>query len=308
MRVAIAGGNSFIGRGLTQRLVAAGDTVVWLSHRPGHVEISGSVTEVAFDPTDTTGAWADSVAEAEAVVNLSGYPIASRWNPRVKGLLRSSRVETTKALVEAIRRARESGAGPNTYVSASGIGVYGDRGDTILTEDTKPGDDWLAALARDWEAEAQRAADVGCRTVILRNAPVLGSEGLIPKLLLPFKMFVGGPIGSGAQWMAWIHYDDVTGLYAKAVRDPALEGTFNACAPGSVTAREFSAALGSALHRPSWLPVPAFALRIVLGEVAPYTLFSQRASAEKAVAAGYIFEHPEIREALRHVTGTNRAG
>lgn len=298
MRVAIAGGNGYIGRGLTRRLLASGDSVVWLSHRPGHLASPGGVAEFAFDPADESAAWSDAVASADAVVNLSGYPISSRWNPRVKQLLRTSRIDTTRALVESVLRTRECGVGPEVFVCASGIGVYGDRGDEILTEDSSPGEDWLARLAWDWEAEARRASEAGCRTVILRNAPALGSEGLIPKLVTPYKLFVGGPVGPASQWIAWIHYDDLTGLYFSALRDDAFEGAVNACAPDEVTATRFAAALGRALHRPSWLPLPSLALRAILGEVAPYTLFSQRASAQKAIEAGYVFEHPEIEEAL----------
>lgn len=301
MRIAIAGGNGYIGRGLTERLLAAGDHVTWLSHRPGRIPAPDGVDEFAFDPHDVDPSWTDAVAESGVVVNLSGHPIASRWNAHVKELLRSSRIDTTRALVDAILRARETGSGPEVYVSASGIGVYGDRGEEVLTEDTAPGTDWLALLAVDWEAEAALAGEAGCRTVILRTAPVLGAEGLVPQLLLPFRLFVGGPIGSGEQWMAWIHYDDMVGLYAAAIHDDAFEGPVNACAPEAVTARGFSAAFGRALSRPSWLPVPGFALHLVLGEVAPYTTFSQRASCEKALAAGYVFSHPGIDEALTHV-------
>ncbi len=301
MHVVISGGNSFIGRGLTRLLFDAGDGVTWLSHRPGRVAPPPGVAEHAFDPGTHGGPWHEAVAAADVVVNLSGHPIVSRWNKRVKQRLISSRIETTRALVDAIAMARASGSGPGTFVCASGIGIYGDRGDEVLTEDSPRSDDWLARLAQDWEAAAQRAAAVGCRVVTLRTAPVLGREGLVPRLVLPFRMFVGGPIGRGDQWMPWIHYEDVVGLYVMAVRDARLNGPVNACAPQAVNAREFAAALGRALRRPSWLPLPSFALRIVLGEVARYVLFSQRASCAKALEAGYVFKHPEIGEALEHV-------
>ena len=299
MRVAIAGGNSFIGRGLTDRLIGAGHDVTWLSHSPGRRTPPAGVSEVAFVPSETGGACEVAVAGADAVVNLSGYPIASRWNRRVKELLRTSRVETTRALIGAIGRARPGG--PTVYVSASGIGIYGDRGDDVLTEDVAPGDDWLSLLARDWEDEAAKASGVGCRTVMLRTGLVLGDEGLVPRLVLPTRLFLGGPIGNGRQWMSWIHYEDIVGLYVHAIENPAMSGAVNASAPEPVRSSDFARALGRTLGRPSWFPVPGFALRVVLGEVAPYTLYSQRASAQRAIDAGYTFVHPEAGAALADV-------
>ena len=301
MNICIAGGNGFIGRGLSERLVARGDEVTWLSHSVGRIAPPKGVHEVAFNPADQSGDWALAVGSADAIVNLSGYPIASRWNPQVKELLRSSRIDTSRALVDAIGRAQALGKGPKVYVGASGIGIYGDRGDETLTESTSPGDDWLAQLARDWESEGLRAAEFGCRAVAMRTGLVLGSEGLVPRLVLPMKLFAGGPVGNGRQWMAWVHHDDIVGLYIEAIDNPLLSGPVNACAPNPVSSRDFSAALGAAMHRPSWFPVPGFALRIVLGEVAPFTLFSQRAIPGAATNAGYRFAFPDIRTAMEDV-------
>ncbi|HET6352224.1 MAG TPA: TIGR01777 family oxidoreductase [Coriobacteriia bacterium] len=301
MKVAIAGGNGFIGRELTRQLLERGDEVTWLSHRAGRVAPPTGVAEVAFDPATPDAEWAGAVAASDAVVNLSGYPIASRWDEHVKYLLVSSRVETTRALIEAIGRAREAGHAPSVYVSASGIGIFGDAGDTVLVETAAPGEDWLAQLAVLWEREAARAEAVSCRTVMVRTGLVLGDEGLVPRLKLPMLLFTGGPIGTGKQWVSWIHHADIAGIYVEALHNAALTGPVNAAAPKPVVMDDFIRAFGQVLRRPAWFRVPDFALKIVLGEVAPYTLYSQRVSAAKALDAGYVFRYPEVEGALRDV-------
>lgn len=303
MRIAIAGGNGFVGREVTRVAIGRGHEVVWLSHRVGRPGRPGGVLEVEFDPTRTDDEWAAEVTRADAVVNLSGYPIASRWNPHVKELLRSSRLDTAAALVSAIGAARSGGAGPSVYVGACGIGIFGDCGDKLLAEDSPTGGDWLADLAVDWEAATLSAADTGARAVSVRTGLALGDEGLVPKMALPFRLFVGGPVGNGRQWMSWIHHRDLARAYVHAVECEMLEGPVNTCAPAPVTMRDFARALGGALHRPSWLPVPGFALRIVLGEVGPYTLMSQRASCAKLVRTGFEFEFAEVAAALSDVVG-----
>ncbi len=299
MRVAIAGGNGFIGRALSDELLTTGHEVVWLSHRPGRVVPPADVREVPFDPTQKDGAWREEVFSADGVVNLSGYPIASRWNAHVKELLRTSRIDTTRALVDAVAQARDGGTGPQVYASASGIGIFGEGGDAVLTEDSPVGDDWLAQLAVAWEREALRAQESGCRAVVIRNGLALGDEGLLPKLALPMKLFAGGPVGNGTQWAPWIHTSDIVGIYRFALEHSEVSGAIIACAPKPVTMREFAATLGRVMHRPSWFPVPAFVLSIVLGEVAPYTLMSQRASSAKVEALGYRFRFPQLEDALR---------
>lgn len=302
MRVVIAGGNSFVGREVTSQLLMAGHEVTWLSNTPGRISPPPGVREVPF-LVHGKDQWHREVGASDGVINLSGFPIASRWNPQVKRLLRDSRVETGRALVDAITRARSEADGPGVFVSASGIGVYGNAGSEVVDETTPPGNDWLAELASHWEQAALAATAAGCRVVTLRTGLVLGDEGLVPRMALPMKMFVGGPVGSGSQWVSWIHIHDIGAAYVHALTTASLSGPVNAAAPEPLTMRDFSAAMGRVLHRPSWFPVPEFVLRVVLGEVAPYTLFSQRISSHKLRASGFAYRYADIDRALADILG-----
>ncbi|MFU8891752.1 MAG: TIGR01777 family oxidoreductase [Anaerosomatales bacterium] len=307
MRIAIAGGTGFVGRELTRQLIEAGHDVVWLSRRPGRVRELGfdpdALAEVRFDHRAPESGWTEQVGAADAVVNLSGHPIASRWNATVKHALRESRVGTNRALVRALADAATTDPDrARVFVSASGVGIYGDRGEEVLDEDSDPGADWLATLACEWEAAAREAERItGTRVVCVRTGLVLGTEGLVPRLALPMKLFVGGPVGSGRQWTTWIHIHDIAAVYRHAIESAEVSGPVNACAPEPVRMRDLTAALGRALRRPSWLPVPGLALRVVLGEVAPYMLYSQRAEPRALGQTGFEYAYADLDAAVAQV-------
>jgi uncharacterized protein (TIGR01777 family) len=229
------------------------------------------------------------------VINLAGESIApKRWTVERKRVLRASRIDPTRALVAAISRSAQP---PTVLANASAVGYYGDRGDAIANEADPPGGDFLARLVIDWEAAAQEAAT---RVALFRMGVVLGPRGgALSQLAMPFRFFVGGPIGSGRQWFPWVHIDDVVSAFRFALDHQEVEGPLNVTSPQPVRNREFARAVGQALHRPSWLPVPAFALRIALGELGTTLLGSQRVLPEKLARAGYIFQQPQLRPALR---------
>lgn len=298
MRIAVAGGNSFIGQRLTRILLSAGHEVVWLSHRVGRSALASEVSrEVLFNPAEPE-TWAAEVSSAAVVVNLSGYPIADRWNSHTKQLMYESRIATTRVLAQQAARAYAAGGRPTALVNASAVGIYGDRGDDLLRESEPAGGDWLARLAADWEGATAEARSAGIRTVAVRTGIVLGDKGALPLMALAMRMFVGGPLGTGRQWFPWIHQDDVVALYQFAIESDTLSGAVNAVSPQAVRMAEFARAVGHALGRPSWLPVPYLGLRLVIGEAAASMLASMHVSAERALAAGFVFAHPDLSEAL----------
>ena len=301
MHIVIAGGSGFLGSALTRSLAADGHDVAILTRRtspgaPGRPH----VTFVSWTPDGSAGPWARVVDGATAVVNLAGESIAARrWSPEQKRKLRDSRLMATRSLTAAIR---QSARPPASLVSGSAVGYYGDRGDEALTEASPPGNDFLAGLAQEWEAAAGEAADI-TRVSLIRTGIVLDRRGgALPKMLPPFKMFVGGPLGSGAQYMPWVHRDDWVRLVSWTIATEAARGPLNATSPSPVTNAEFSKALGRALKRPSLLPAPAFALRIALGEMADALLLSgQRALPVRATDLGFSFRYSHIDEALASV-------
>lgn len=297
MRVVIAGGSGFLGRGLAAALAAesAADVVV-LSRATAST--STGVRTVAWTPNGESGAWAREVDGADAVINLAGESIAGRrWSAAQKQRILDSRVLATRSLVDAVQHADRP---PATLMSGSAVGYYGPRGAELLPESAGAGSDFLARVCVQWEAEAQRAAGRQTRVVLVRTGLVLDRDGgALPQMLLPFKLGLGGPLGSGRQYWPWIHRRDWIALVRWALATPAVAGPINATAPGPVTNAEFTRALGRALRRPTVLPAPAFGLRILLGEMADALLLSgQRAVPTKAEQAGFEFEFQRVDDAL----------
>jgi hypothetical protein len=258
------------------------------------------VSHVSWDPNGRTGPWAGVLNDADAVVNLAGESIAARrWSAAQKARLRDSRLGATRSLTTAIRQATRA---PAVLVSGSAVGYYGDRGDETITEASPPGHDFLAGLAQEWEAAAMEAATI-TRVALIRTGIVLDRKGgALPKMLPPFRMFVGGPLGSGRQYMPWIHKEDWVRLVTWTMTHEGARGPLNATSPSPVTNAEFSKALGRVLKRPSLLPAPPFALRLALGEMADALLLSgQRALPVRATDLGFSFRYSNIDEALANV-------
>jgi uncharacterized protein (TIGR01777 family) len=239
------------------------------------------------------------VSGCDGVVNLAGEPIAEkRWTPEHKQEILNSRKLGTQKLVEAIAQATPK---PQVMVSASAIGYYGTSETDTFDETSPAGNDFLAAVCQAWEAEAQRVREVGVRLVIVRLGIVVGNGGAIAKMLPPFKLFAGGPLGSGQQWFSWIHREDLVSLIAQALTQPQLEGTFNATAPNPVRMATLATTLGQVLNRPSWLPVPAFALEALLGDGAKVVLEGQQVLPKRAQEIGFAYQYPTIQQALEQV-------
>jgi len=296
MKILISGASGLMGKAVTNALREDGHSVARLVRPEG----AASAGDVRWDPL-SAGADLSAIEGSDAVINLSGASIGDgRWTPARKAILRSSRVDITRVLIETLTRLHQK---PCVFVSASATGYYGDRGDEILTEASGPGTDFLALLARDWEAEAMRAESIGVRTVLLRFGVILAAKGgALSRMLMPFRLGVGGRFGSGKQWMSWIALADAVEIVRAVISDERFAGPLNVVAPNPVRISEFTHIVAAALHRPAILPTPAFALRIVLGEMADALLLaSQRAIPERLLAAGYTFRYEDFESALRAI-------
>jgi uncharacterized protein (TIGR01777 family) len=296
MKITVTGATGLIGRRLVARLKDRGDDVTALSRNPDRARDALRAEAMAWD-AEAEPAPVEALADRDGVVHLAGEPVAQRWNGPAKRRIRDSRELGTRNLVEGLRAADPR---PRVLVSASGVDYYGPRGDEEITEDEPPAQDFLAQVCVVWEGEAQQAEELGVRVARLRTGVVLSAKGgALAKMLPPFKLGAGGPVAGGRQWMPWIHLDDITGMYLAALGDDRWSGPFNAVTPTPVTNRDFSKALGRALHRPAVAPVPAFALRLLYGDMAEIVTNGRRAVPKRALELGHTYAHPDLDEALR---------
>lgn len=300
MKVLVAGGSGFIGRALCRELVRQNHEVTVLS-RSHALNIQEKIRYVAWDLIRPES-WIPRAGPVDALVNLAGASIADgRWTQARKRELVESRSNSTRSLVENLSKMPIK---PKILINASAVGYYGPRDDEAVDEETVPGHDFLAQLCVAWEREALAAERSGLRVVRLRTGIVLGKGGgALAKMLLPFKLGLGGPLGSGQQWMSWIHMDDVVGIITWALDQSRVKGALNLTAPHPVTNEEFSKTLGAAVHRPAVLRAPVFALRLALGEMAEMLLTGQRALPKKLLSLGYQFRYPKLDKALNSIVG-----
>ncbi len=297
MKILVTGSSGLVGTALVTALARAGHTVCRLV-RPQSAGSEGPKEGFAVAWNPATGELGGAGVGADAVVNLAGASIADgRWTTQRKALLRESRIDTTRALVGALAKMN---ARPGVLVSASAIGFYGDRGDDMLTEESKPGADFLAGLAQEWEAEAWKAEALGIRVVLARFGIILAREGgALPKMMLPFKFGAGGKLGSGQQWMSWVTLEDVVEILRLAIENASVGGAINVVSPQPLQNAEFTSVLAKAMHRPALFPAPAFALRLALGEMADALLLSSQRVAPQALARlGYRSLQPDLSSAL----------
>jgi uncharacterized protein len=304
MKILITGSTGLVGRALTQYLQRAGHTVCRLV-RPGTSTQAVRASEgfdVNWNPA--TGELGGAAVGADAVVNLAGASIADgRWTPQRKDLIRSSRVDTTRALVQALAK---MSARPRVLVSASATGIYGNRGDETLTESSQPGNDFLSEIAKEWESEAIKAEALGIRVVRVRFGVILAKHGgALPQMMRPFQFGVGGKIGTGKQWLSWITLDDTVAILRIAIDNAKVTGPLNVVSPQPVTNAALTKILAAALHRPALFPAPAFALRLILGEMADALLLSsQRVLPAQLQKLNHQFQHPDLATALASILQT----
>ena len=301
MRVTVTGGTGLIGCRLVARLKERGDEVAVISRDPEQARaVLGEVEAAGWSPLHRRAPVA-ALAGRDGVVHLAGENVAQRWTPAAKERIRATRELGTRNLVAGLR---EADPRPGVLVSASGVGYYGPHGDEPVDESTAPGSDFLAEVCEAWEREAEAATDAATRVVRVRTGVVLDrSGGALAKMLPPFRAGIGGPVAGGRQYMPWIHLDDLVGIYVAALDGADWSGPVNASAPEPVTNKEFSKALGRALHRPAIAPVPALALRVLYGEMAEIVTTGQRAIPRRALELSYTFRHPDLDEALASALG-----
>lgn len=306
MKVAITGATGFVGSRLVDRLQEEGDTSLILTRDAAKAKRLfperkfPNLYIVEYTPTES-GTWQQALSSCDAVVNLAGAPIADEhWTPQRRKIIRDSRIVGTEKIVEAISQANPK---PQVLVNASAIGYYGTSETATFEENSQPGDDFLASVCTEWESAAETVKNLGVRLVILRFGIVLGRGGALGKMLMPFQLFAGGPLGSGRQWFSWIHRDDLVNLIIFSWRQIEIEGTYNATAPHPVRMKEFCQNLGKVLQRPSWLPVPSFALEMLLGDAAKVVLEGQQVLPKRTLATRFEYQYPTVKPALEEILG-----
>ena len=304
MKIAISGATGFVGSRLVERLHTEGHRILVLTRNPTFAQkvfpspAFPNLEIIAYTPS-VSGTWQDSIAGCDSVVNLAGEPIAEgRWTPERKQEILNTRKLGTQKIVEAIAKANPH---PTVLVNTSAIGYYGTSETASFDEDSASGNDFLSQVCREWEAEATKVKDTNVRLVILRFGIVLGNGGALGKMITPFKLFAGGPIGSGQQWFSWIHLDDIVGLIIQALTKPTMEGVYNATAPQPVRMNDLSTTMGNVMNRPSWLPVPGFAIEAILGDGAKVVLEGQQVLPKRTLESGFEYQYPNLQSALTQI-------
>jgi uncharacterized protein (TIGR01777 family) len=299
MKVLISGGTGFVGAQLTSRLIKDNYEVTILSRSAKPTgEIPKGISYLQGDPTQQ-GSWQEAIKNHDAVINLAGASIFAKWTEEHKKAIRESRVSTTRHIVEGIPSHPQK---QFTFFSTSAVGYYGFCGDEELTEESPHGDDFLARIASEWEGEALKAKEMGTRVVITRFGIVMGEKGGALGQMIPlFKKFIGGPIGSGRQWFSWVHIKDLAEAFVFLMKHPEISGPVNVCAPNPVRNRDLAKALGKALRRPSFMPAPAFMIKLVLGEFGSVILEGQRVIPKRLLDSGFAFQYPEVDKALQEI-------
>jgi uncharacterized protein len=303
MKIAITGATGLVGSCLVAQLNQKGHQILVFTRNPSKAQkvfpASGFANlEVVQYMPQKSGEWQQKISGCDAVINLAGEPIAERWSPQQKQAIMESRQLGTRKLVEAIAMAEQK---PQVLVSGSAIGYYGTSETSTFDETSNAGSDFLAQVCQNWEAEAQKVKEQGVRLVILRIGIVLANGGALGKMIGPFKMFAGGPIGSGQQWFSWIHRDDLVNLICQAVEQPEMSGVYNATAPNPVRMGKLCQVLGEVLNRPSWLPVPDFVLELLLGDGAIVVLEGQQVLPKQTQEIGFNYQYPELKPALADI-------
>ncbi|OGP78739.1 MAG: TIGR01777 family protein [Deltaproteobacteria bacterium RBG_16_49_23] len=301
MKILITGGTGFVGTELTSRLTREGHEITILTRSlKGAKGSSPGISYLEGDPTKK-GPWQEAIKDHDAVINLAGASIFSKWTEEHKKAIRESRVNTTRHIVEGIPSRPER---PFTLFSASAVGYYGFCGDVELVEDSPPGNDFLARIAKEWEGEALKAKDKGARVVITRFGIVMGEKGGALSRIIPlFKKYIGGPIGSGKQWFSWVHIKDLAEAFAFLLKHQELSGPVNVCSPNPVRNKDLAKGLGKALHRPSFFPAPGFMVKWALGEFGSVILEGQRVIPRRLLESDFVFQYPDIDKTLQSIVG-----